>query len=182
MHYRKFKLLTWLRDACQLDASYLRNASVSPSCWISGLALIDSTDGPITIGEKCTLHRYTMIVANGGPITIGAGCSVNPYTVLYSGKAGLTIGDNVRIAAHVVVIPENHLIGRVDMPIRFQGVSSKGVSIGSDVWIGTGAKILDGVSIGDGCVIGANAVVVKSLPPYSVAVGVPARVIRSRLE
>ena len=97
-------------------------------------------------------------------------------------KAGLKIGDNVRIAAHVVIIPENHIYERSDLPIRYQGVSSLGVTIGSDVWIGSGAKVLDGVSIGDGCVIGANAVVVKDIPPFSVAVGAPARPIRSRLK
>ena len=122
-----------------------------------------------------------MLIANGGNIIAGAGLSVNPYSVLYSGKAGLMIGENVRIAAHAVIIPENHNIDRLDSPIRFQGRSSKGVTIGSDVWIGAGVKILDGAEIGDGCVIGANAVVIGEIPPFSVAVGIPAKVIKSRL-
>ena len=92
------------------------------------------------------------------------------------------IGENVRIAAHTVIIPENHNVDRLDTPIRFQGRSSKGVTIGSDVWIGAGVKILDGAVIGDGCVIGANSVVIGEIPPFCVAVGVPAKVIRSRLE
>ena len=121
-----------------------------------------------------------MLISNGGDITIGAGLSLNPFCVLYSGKAGLVIGDNVRIAAHTVIIPENHNFDSLDVPIRFQGRRSKGVVIGSDVWIGTGVRILDGVVIGDGCVIGAGSVVIGELPSFSVAVGAPARVIKFR--
>lgn len=181
MRYRSFRLLNAFRARFGLDASNFRQAEIAPSCWFSSQAHVDAEYGSVRIGEKCTLHRYSMIVANGGPISIGAGCSLNPYAILYSGKAGLSIGENVRIAAHVVVIPENHVYSKPDVPIRFQGMSSLGVSIGSDVWIGTGAKILDGVNVGDGCVIGANAVVTRDLPPYSVAVGIPARVVKSRL-
>lgn len=55
-------------------------------------------------------------------------------------------------------------------------------SIGNDVWIGRRAIIMPGVSIGDGCIIGAGAVVTKDVPPFSVAGGVPAKVIKSRIE
>jgi acetyltransferase-like isoleucine patch superfamily enzyme len=54
------------------------------------------------------------------------------------------------------------------------------IVVGSDVWIGTGAIILDGVVIGDGAVVGARAVLTRDLPPYSIAVGAPAQVIRKR--
>ena len=55
------------------------------------------------------------------------------------------------------------------------------VRIGPDVWLGTKVTVLRGVSVGQGCVVAANAVVNKDLPAYSVAVGVPARVVRDRL-
>ena len=67
-----------------------------------------------------------------------------------------------------------------EMLIHEQGMIGLGIKIEDDVWIGAGAIILDGVTIGRGSVIGAGAVVTKNIPPYSVAVGVPARVIKKR--
>jgi acetyltransferase-like isoleucine patch superfamily enzyme len=68
----------------------------------------------------------------------------------------------------------------LDRPIRDQGVTNKGIVIDDDVWVGSNVTFLDGVHVGTGCVIGAGAVVTKDLPPYSVAAGVPARVIDNR--
>ena len=64
--------------------------------------------------------------------------------------------------------------------IREQGLTTKGIEIGDDCWLGYGVKVLDGVTIGQGSIVGAGAVVTKNLPPYSIAVGVPAKVIGSR--
>ena len=58
--------------------------------------------------------------------------------------------------------------------------SSKGISIGDDVWIGVGVRIIDGVKIGNGCVLGAGAVVTSDIPDYSITVGVPAKVVAVR--
>ena len=64
--------------------------------------------------------------------------------------------------------------------IKYQLSTIKSISIGQDCWIGSGAKILAGVTIGNGAVIGANSVVTKDIPPFAIAVGSPARVIKYR--
>ena len=86
----------------------------------------------------------------------------------------------MRIGAHVVIIPYNHLFEDPSVQIFKQGSSQQGVFIEDDVWIGAHVTVTDGVRIGKGSVIGAGAVVTRDIPPYSVAVGVPARVIKSR--
>ena len=78
-------------------------------------------------------------------------------------------------------IAERTCDGRADRKACYDRSSSKGsVTIGNDCWIGMGATILSGVTIGDGAVIGAKAVVASDVPPYSIAVGNPARVVRRR--
>lgn len=135
--------------------------------------------GRIAIGKDGVIGPYTMLMAYGGTIEIGDRVSINPFCILY-GHGGLKIGSDVLIAAHVTVIPANHKFDRIDTVIRKQGESRKGIVIGDDVWIGTGARILDGITIGTGCVIAAGAVVKDDLPPYTVAAGVPARPIKKR--
>ena len=65
--------------------------------------------------------------------------------------------------------------------MRDQGLNCEPVLIGDDVWIGTGAIILQGIQIGHGSIIAAGAVVTRDIPPYSIAMGTPARVTGSRL-
>jgi len=135
----------------------------------------------IRVGAGSIIKNDCYIGPRTGYIEIGAGSSINPFCVLL-GYGGINIGDNVRIAAHTSIIAFNHSFTEIDVPISRQGNRSTGICIEDDVWIGTGVRVLDGVTIGKGSVIGAGAVVNKSIPPYSVAVGNPARVVKSRLE
>lgn len=135
----------------------------------------------ITIGSNTVIKQFALLMTYpGGFIELGKNCSVNPFCVLY-GHGGLTIGDNVRIAAHCIIVPSEHRFDDSRSPITKQGLNKTGVKIGSDVWLGAGTIVLDGCEIGDGCVVGAGSVVTKSLAPYSVVVGSPAREIRKRL-
>ena len=91
------------------------------------------------------------------------------------------IGDNVMMGPDVVVLTANHDFSRTDVPMIQQGMTStRPVKIGNDVWIGARVILLPGVTIGDGVIIGAGAVVTKDIPPYAVAAGNPARMLRSR--
>lgn len=144
-----------------------------------GVVLSPQGGGTIEIGRDCYLYRGAQLYSMGGRISIGDNCSVNPYTLLY-GAGGLTIGDGVRIAASVTIVPANHIYADRNTRIYKQGLDKKGITIEDDVWIGSGARILDGVTIRKGCVIGANSVLTKSTDEYGVYVGVPAKLIKTR--
>lgn len=90
------------------------------------------------------------------------------------------IGNNVMIAARCYIGDAEHSFSNISMSISQQKIVSKGpISIGDDSWIGIGSTILPNVKIGKHCVIGANSVVTKDIPDYSVAVGNPAKVIKT---
>jgi acetyltransferase-like isoleucine patch superfamily enzyme len=84
------------------------------------------------------------------------------------------------IGPNVVIISGTHNFKDVTIPIRKQGSVKKRVIIEDNVWLAANVNVMPGVRIGEGSVIGAGAVVTKDIPPYSIAVGVPARIIKSR--
>ncbi|MBJ7518894.1 MAG: acyltransferase [Solirubrobacteraceae bacterium] len=90
------------------------------------------------------------------------------------------IGDHCMFANGSFITDANHRFSDLTMPITWQGFESKGPTrIGDNVWAGANVVITSGVTIGERCVIGANSVVTADLPPYSIAAGAPARVLRS---
>ncbi|MEA5602809.1 acyltransferase [Nostoc sp. UHCC 0252] len=126
------------------------------------------------------LERNVLIGAlNNTSIHIGEDTFIGPG-VCIGGPGNIKIGQNCLIAAHTAIYANNHNFADPTEPIKYQGVTCKGIVIEDDCWLGHGVKVLDGVTIGRGSVIGAGAVVTKDIPPFSVAVGVPARVIKNR--
>jgi acetyltransferase-like isoleucine patch superfamily enzyme len=136
--------------------------------------------GRILISERVIISDGAVIASYGGAIEIAERVYIGPYCVLY-GHGGLMIGRNTMIGAHTVIVPANHGYERVNVSMNLQPLTLKGISIDEDVWIGSGCRILDGVSIAKGAVIGAGSVVTKDIEPYSIAFGVPAVAVRSRL-
>lgn len=93
----------------------------------------------------------------------------------------VTIGKNVMMGPEVIIYTSGHKHDRTDIPMIEQGSDeAKRVIVGDDVWIGRRAMIMPGVTIGNGCIIGAGAVVTKDIPDYSIAGGVPAKVLKNR--
>ncbi len=141
-----------------------------------------------TFGNNSRIHlRKQVILDRGvdlrsldrGSIEIGESTYIGPYTCI-AGPGRVTIGKSCLIASHSGIYANNHNFADPTLKIVEQGITCKGIAIGDDCWLGTGVKVLDGVTIGQGCVIGAGAVVTKDIPPYSVAVGVPAKVVSQR--
>jgi acetyltransferase-like isoleucine patch superfamily enzyme len=186
-HYRVGVKLNKLGIDCRIDpraefVGCLGGIDLGDKVSIGRYSTIHCYDGESTlqIGEGTVLKQFaTLMTYPGGKIQIGRNCSINPFCVLY-GHGGLIVGDNVRMATHTVIIPAEHNFDNHQQLITQQGLTKKGVIIGSDVWFGAGVIVLDGCEIGKGSVIGAGSVVTKNIPPYSIAVGSPARVIRSR--
>lgn len=95
----------------------------------------------------------------------------------------VTIGSDVVMGPDVVIMTNTHAFEDPNLPIRLQGNGGVApVVLEDDVWIGTRVIILPGVRIGRGTVVGAGSVVTRDLPAFSVAAGVPARVVRRRGE
>lgn len=111
-------------------------------------------------------------------VKIGDNC-INHRVSLDGGTKGISIGDNTRIATGTVIYAFNHGIETGKL-IREQAVNSKGIAIGSDVWIGANVGITDGVTVGDHAVVGMGAVVTKDVPAHAIVVGVPAKIIGYR--
>jgi acetyltransferase-like isoleucine patch superfamily enzyme len=132
----------------------------------------------VTIREGCWLQLTSRYDNPGTSVTIGNEVYIGPRAVL-GAAAPLIIGDRCQIGANVSFVAENHQFGGEE-EIFAQGVVRKGIEIGRDVWMGNNVTVLDGVIIGDGSVIGAGTVVTKPVPPRSVVVGVPGRVIKTR--
>jgi acetyltransferase-like isoleucine patch superfamily enzyme len=98
-----------------------------------------------------------------------------------SGRSPINIGSYVMIAERVMIIGGNHEFSRLDIPMDMQGEGKQGkIVIEDDVWIGAGSIILTGITIGEGSIIGAGSIVTKSIQPYSIVAGNPAKVIRMR--
>ncbi len=141
----------------------------------------------VRLGDHVSIGKFTIIEATGVITNLGVGFEIGADSNLgdynYVGAAGgVRIGRNVLIGQRVSFHSENHVFDRTDIPIKAQGVTRRGIVVEDDCWLGAGVIVLDGVTIGRGSVIAAGSVVTRSIPPFSVAAGVPARVLRRRDE
>jgi acetyltransferase-like isoleucine patch superfamily enzyme len=138
----------------------------------------------IALGDNVRIGPYSTIIGPppfdlGDGIRMGANSAADAYSFI-GGGGPVLIGDNVIMGEHVSFHPVNHRFDEVNIPIRDQGTIRKGITIEDDVWVGANVTFLDGAHVGRGSVIGAGSIVRGEIPPYSVAVGAPAKVVRSR--
>lgn len=157
-----------------------RGVTLGRGVMIDGL----SREG-IIIGDGASIGPYGMIRATGVLSNIGKGFKLGNNSSLdafafVGASGGVVVGSNVIMGQKVSFHSENHLYDRLDVPIRHQGTTRQGIVVEDNCWIGSNVTFLDGSHVASGCVIGAGSVVKGYIPPNSIAVGVPARVIKSR--
>lgn len=127
------------------------------------------------LGRRSVVESYCCINNAVGDVTIGDYTRIGIHCTVIG---PVCIGSHVNLAQEITVTALNHNFGDAARRIDEQGVSTKPVVIGDDVWIGANAVILPGVTIGSHCVIAAGAVVTKDVPDYTLAGGVPAKTIK----
>ena len=149
-----------------------------------GATLIARGEGGIVLEDKVMIKERVLLDTESdedGSIHISDHVYIGTGTTLF-GHKGLEIGSHALLAQNITLTPYSHIFEDPKDWIIRQGGHSKKVTIGKDAYIGMGVCILYSGDIGDGAVVGSGAVVVKPIPPYTVAVGNPAKVIRKRSE
>lgn len=168
--------LPWRRAAIYAELAKRHSFAKWP---INGDVLEMLRDGRLELGEQVFCEPNVWIT--GGPasrIRIGGGTFLN-QGVMVSAMELIEIGEHCMFANGCLITDANHRFDDLTMPVPWQGFTTKGPTrIGANVWAGANVVVTSGVTIGERCVIGANSVVTEDLPPFSIAAGAPARVIR----
>jgi acetyltransferase-like isoleucine patch superfamily enzyme len=138
--------------------------------------------GKISLGSNVIIRPSSCIFANNEDscIAFGVGTEIGNHSTV-SAIHEVVFEENVLTGPHVFVSDHNHDYRNVDTPVCKQGImamANSKVVIGEGSWLGTNAVVVGNVHIGKHCVIGANSVVTKDIPDFSVAAGIPARVIK----
>ena len=186
--YGMFRLKTFKRVyvspqtviKCSSKISFGKNFSIAPCCYIDALS-----EKGLVVGDNVSIGYQTQIELTGSLRLLGKGMQIGNNVGLgthgrYGSGAGFVkIGDNTIFGNYVSIHPENHNYSNPDIPIREQGVCSKGgVEIGSNCWIGAKVTILDGTRIGNNCIVAAGAVVRGNFPDGVLIGGIPSKVIK----
>jgi acetyltransferase-like isoleucine patch superfamily enzyme len=180
--FNQYKKLSYLWHRYHLSQI---GVEIHASCLVerqvrANLGTTNGKPGQIQLAAQVQLEPGAVLYAWGGHIAIAENVFIGPYTVIY-GHGGVEIGKDSLIAMHCRILSANHTIPDYEHRIRDEPNICRSTKIGEDVWLGAGVTVLGGVTIGDGCVVGAGSVVTKDLPPYAIAVGVPAKVVRTRI-
>jgi len=135
----------------------------------------------ITIGNGVFIGRNTILTCHDGDIVLEDNVNIG-FNCVISSLGTIVIKENHLMAAFCYLVGGDHVADRTDVPILYQGRTAKGIMLEENIWLGAGVAVLDGSTIGRDSIIGAHAVVTNKIPPYSIAVGAPAKVLRDRRE
>jgi acetyltransferase-like isoleucine patch superfamily enzyme len=146
---------------------------------VHGNVLEAMQEGRLEIGPHTLFEPGVWITAPGSArVRIGGGCFLN-LGVMVAAVELVEIGDHCMFANGCFLTDASHRFDDPVKPVPWQGFTTKGPTrIGDNVWCGANVVVTSGVTIGQRCVIGANSVVTEDVPAFSIAAGVPARVLR----
>ena len=128
------------------------------------------------LGRQSVIESYCCINNAVGDVVIGDHTRIGIHNTIIG---PVCIGNHVNLAQGITVTALNHNFEDTTQRIDEQGISTKPVIIGDDVWIGANAGVLPGVTIGRHCVVAAGAVVTKDVPDHSVVGGIPAKILKT---
>jgi virginiamycin A acetyltransferase len=169
---------------------HVRNSSVSDYGAVDPTARISNSSlcGSVGVGRRAILDNCQ--VTGNAKVSVGAYSILSGPIRIVADLASVSIGKFCSLAPDVEILESMHNMRRASTFFMLREIfgehrssdiiSHGAIRIGNDVWIGTKAVVLSGVEIGDGAVIGAGAVVTKDVPPYCIAVGLPATVVGQR--
>ncbi len=184
-----YKLIMRLDGTVAIEArvriAYAGNIRLGKGAYLDRDVYLHALPGGITIGDNTFLMHHTMVhvfnfrnLPHAG-VTIGNNCFLGEFNVI-RGQGGVKIGNDVYTGPMVQIVAVNHVFSDLKRPIREQGITAKGITVEDDVWLGANVTVVDGVTIGRGSIIGAGSVVTTDIPPYSIAVGTPAKPVKNR--
>ncbi len=133
----------------------------------------------IDIGSGVFIGRGTILSCKNGDIVIDDHANIGFNCEIFSGSR-VRLGRHALLAAYTYLVGGDHAHARTDIPVLQQARIAQGIDVDDHVWLGAHVVIADGATVGRDAIIGAGAVVRGAIPPYAVAAGVPARVIRDR--
>jgi acetyltransferase-like isoleucine patch superfamily enzyme len=146
---------------------------------LHGNVLEALVEGRLEIGPGVLFEPGVWLTApDQARIKIGGGTFLN-LGVMVAAMELVEIGEHCMFANGSFITDANHRFDDPSRPVTWQGFSSKGPTrVGDNVWCGANVVITSGVTIGERCVIGANSVVTTDIPPFSIAAGAPATVLK----
>jgi acetyltransferase-like isoleucine patch superfamily enzyme len=145
---------------------------------ISSKAEVDLADST-SWGPGCVISAFTKVKISG-PFVMGRRCQISTGCFVGAGEGGLTLGDDVLISPNCVVMTGTYVFDRLDVPLQEQGTVSKPTRLGHRVWVGSNSVVLAGAEIGDDAIVSAGSVVSGRVPPRTIVLGNPAKVIFTR--
>ena len=149
-------------DGCCLDAKGTDNAGIA-------------------IGDGVFIGRNTILSCKNGDIVIDDHANIGFNVEIFSASR-VRLGKNTLVAAYTYLVGGDHLYDQLDTPVLYQGRTAQGIEVDDNVWLGAHVVVSDGSQVGRDAIIGAGAVVIGHVPPFHIAVGVPAKIIRDRRE